>query len=162
MDSRINSAVADLLNAPANTGTASLPPAEKDEAPEAYKFNVAPDQIGLPLEHKDYVKRTCKRCLGRGYQTLLVGDGYREDASGGRVKRVARRLETCDCVHKGYSKTRLAFQKRVDEDVKDIMAGYKGTHAADAEEKVRARATAEALIAFGYADAQTIAAIQRA
>lgn len=150
MDSQINSAVKDLIE-----HEAAQPKPPKDEAPGAFKFNTAKDKVGIPLESVDYVKASCKLCHGRGYLSFLVGDGYLDGAP-----RKARDLRACTCVHRGYSKTRLAFQKRVLEDVKDFMTGYKGEFPDVEAQRQHERFTKQALVAFGFADQKTILDVQ--
>jgi len=78
----------------------------KDAPPGEFKFNEALDKVGLPLESARYINKKCSTCYGRGYVTRLVGDGYK-----GGVQLQARSQETCACVHRGYTKARLAHEK---------------------------------------------------
>lgn len=63
-----------------------------------FKFAETKDKVGLPVEHKLYVKRSCKQCYGRGYIVQTFG-GYRYQA--------------CGCVNKGYVRTRKEFERKV-------------------------------------------------
>lgn len=69
-------------------------PADPDKEPFAY--NVAPDNVGLPLEHPRYAKRSCNWCYGRGYVIQMIPN---------------RHYQTCNCVHRGYTRTRLRFER---------------------------------------------------
>jgi hypothetical protein len=105
-----------------NSGVAELrkmaasfrPVAEIDPEPSPFVFNTAPDKIGLPMESLRYVKKSCKRCDGRGYQTILVGDGYKM-VDDKRVARRARKTLLCFCVHQGYTKTRLGVERSIEQ-----------------------------------------------
>lgn len=103
-----NSAVQHLLDNPDTT----------DKPPKEFKFNTALDEVGLPLESLDYAKNNCKSCYGRGYLSYLVGNGYKD---GQQLQ--ARNEMACHCVHKGYSKVRLAKQAEL-EVQKELASNY--------------------------------------
>lgn len=90
-------------------------PEVKIQYDEPYQFNLAPDNVGLALEHPDYGKKSCRRCDGRLFMRLFAGDGYSTtelDAQekNGR-KRLRSELHACVCVHRGYQKVRFAFAR---------------------------------------------------
>jgi hypothetical protein len=112
MKSDFNEAVVELVNQ-----TETVDP---DPAPTPFTFNTAPDKVGLPLESPAYVRKNCKHCLGRGFRTRLIGDGYMdtldENGYAVRVPRKARQHFACICVHREYTRRRLALaaEKEVD------------------------------------------------
>ena len=81
----------------------------------AYRFNPAPDQVGLALEHPDYRKPSHRACLGRGFIRVLPGDGYSttETEEDGSRKKLRAELIACACVHRGYTRVRHAFGRAV-------------------------------------------------
>lgn len=85
------------MTAPATPATSVQATKEKslDEL-GAFQFNAALDKVGLPLEDASYAKSGCQSCYGRGYVVQLRG---------------GRHYETCDCVHRGYSRRRRALQQ---------------------------------------------------
>ena len=117
---------------------------EEDKDPAPFAFSAAKDNLGLPMEHADYVNKKCKHCYGRGYHTVLIGDGY-TTAGEKREKRKNRNYNLCQCVHNGYTKTRKAFDRRVEEDVKAGMT--------------REAAVADALVASGFGPPQEVVSI---
>jgi hypothetical protein len=84
-------------------------PPEKDEVPSPFVFSDARDKQGCVIECLDYAKRSCNRCLGRGYVVALIGDGYKA-VDGKKVKRLARDQRACVCVVRGYARAK----KRLD------------------------------------------------
>lgn len=111
---------------------------EEDKDPVPFAFSSTKDNLGLPMEHLDYVKKDCKHCYGRGHHTVLVGDGY--TALG--QKRKNRNYNLCQCTHNGYTKIRKAFDRRIEE---DVTGGLPLT---------RERAICDALIASGFGPPQ--------
>ena len=135
----VNAGVRQLLG---NLDEAPKPEPVKDGPPVEFKFNTAKDKVGLPLEHPSYVKPRCKLCGGKGYRIFLIGDGYgTSPKDGSRHQLKSRNLLACACVHRNYSKTRLEFEKKVE----DIMGGCidKGDLREKAQENVRKRVLSE-------------------
>lgn len=69
---------------------------DKLEDMPPFVYNEAPDQVGLPLEHARYCKRSCKWCYGRGYVIQTIP---------------RRHYQICNCVHRGYTRMRLRFDR---------------------------------------------------
>lgn len=76
-------------------------------------FVASKDSIGLPQEDPQYASSKCKTCHGKGYAILHVkpivspyGNVY------------SKFHVVCDCVHKGYAKTRLKVQAWLDQGLK--------------------------------------------
>jgi len=65
--------------------------------PEVFTFNTAKDNIGIPMEHREFVKFKCKLCGEKGYQRFYV-KGKKE-------------LRACACVHAEYTRIRLKVEK---------------------------------------------------
>lgn len=69
-------------------------------------FNKSKDKIGLPMEHVAYANKKCRECNGKGWNirhypyfvTITPEIGSSSFYS------------ICDCVHKGYSKTRIKIE----------------------------------------------------
>lgn len=88
-----------------------------DASRKAFKFADARDQVGLPVEHVAYAKRSCNNCYGRGYVTKIIGNGY---AGGLAIK--PREHDLCGCLHRGYNKVRRAFDEEVVKRVREGAA----------------------------------------
>jgi hypothetical protein len=84
------------------------PPEEKDEAPGKFRFKLGHDDLGLRNESEHYVNPRCSQCYGKGYLSLLVGNGYKDGQA-----RQARDLVPCNCVHKGYMKRRRDEERTI-------------------------------------------------
>jgi hypothetical protein len=87
------------------------PVAEAPTNPSSFSFSTAKDTVGLPVESAKYVKSSCRLCYGRGFQTLLVGNGYNQDGTSNKT----RAFRVCQCVVKGYTNARIKFDKEVEE-----------------------------------------------
>lgn len=100
--------ILDTLQTAVPSAVATSAPAKKPKTLEElfetpFTFSTAQDKVGLPMEHKTYVKRGCNDCYGRGY-VIQTGGG--------------RRYQTCGCLNRGYVKTRRAVEAEADQLVK--------------------------------------------
>lgn len=86
-----------------------------------FKFSEDKDKLGLPLEHRNYVKRSCNRCLGRGFEIQSMG---------------GRHYQTCNCVKRGYARTRALLETKTFAWVRDR----------EAQRKIVAEVTGEASV----------------
>jgi hypothetical protein len=110
MNTRNAQTIQKLLEQLTEANPAPVTEAE-DRDPAPFKFSEALDKVGLRLESPAYIKKSCNDCFGRGFQTWLIGDGYRTGDHGWRVKRKNRDARACRCVVKGYVKTRFAHDR---------------------------------------------------
>jgi hypothetical protein len=67
-----------------------------EELGTEYPFKPDVDKDGLRVEHPDYVKRSCKDCLGRGGIIITP------------AKSSGRRWVACGCVKRGYQRAHFA------------------------------------------------------
>lgn len=93
----------------------ALEPEPVDKEPGPFVFGTGRDHVGLPLEHPAYAKTSCRECsYGRGYVTVLLGNGYVKTGPATKRPIRARDRNVCACVHKGYTRVRLDFDRRVE------------------------------------------------
>lgn len=79
---------------------------------EEIVFNEAKDAIGLPMESKKYASSKCNRCYGKGGYVRVVEPVLSPD---GQV--YTKFHVVCECVHKGYSRTRIKIQNYMEKGV---------------------------------------------
>lgn len=100
---------------------------EKYPDPREFKFNEARDFVGLPMEHRNYADRNCNECYGRGVKRYVLVDGSMgvvfddvpAPGAGARIVNNPKRiLKACHCVHRGYSRVRLQYERDVEALVK--------------------------------------------
>ena len=88
-----------------------------EELGTEYPFSDAKDAVGIPLEDKAYVKRSCKNCNGRGGVIMTP------------AKQSGRRWVACGCLRKGYVRARHAFDLRMAQIKKLVEQAQKNDEA---------------------------------